>query len=222
MSLRSTFKVGVVTPATWHPSFGQSGSKIPQPSSPASRVGDLDDLVTKCRAGEKTRAEADGLAREAEQATEKAAAEGEREVDRLEEQLASRLGDRDLQEYVKQCASGDDMNISALEEKRELIRSARELRSSQARGPGTASLQGRRDTRDQAGRPRFAGKGTQRQAEGNQLSLEVSSGARGVRAQHAEWRDREPGGGARSTADRGRRRDRAVPSGRTASRGRIR
>ncbi len=105
------------------------------------KVGDLDDLVTKCRAGEKTRAEADGLAREAEQATEKAAAladasatiaEGEREVDRLEEQLASRLGDRDLQEYVKQCASGDDMNISALEEKRELIRSARELRSSQA------------------------------------------------------------------------------------------
>ena len=104
-------------------------------------VGDLDDLVTKCRAGEKTRAEADGLAREAEQATEKAAAladaaatiaEGEREVDRLQEQLASRLGDRDLQEYVKQCTSGDDMNISALEEKRESIRSARELRSSQA------------------------------------------------------------------------------------------
>ena len=53
-------------------------------------------------------------------------------MDRLEEQFASRLGERDLQEYVKQCTSGDDMNISALEEKRESIRSARELRSSQA------------------------------------------------------------------------------------------
>ncbi len=104
-------------------------------------VGHLDELVTKCRAGEKTRAEADGLAREAEQATEKAAtlgdagataAESEREVDRLEQQLASKLGDRDLPEYVKQCASGDETNILALEEKRESIRSNRELRSSQA------------------------------------------------------------------------------------------
>ena len=104
-------------------------------------VGDLDDLVTKCRAGEKTLAEADGLAREAEQATEKAAslgdaaatiAKGEREVDRLEQQLGSKLGDRDLQEYVKQCVSGDATSISVLEEKRELIRSSREMRSSQA------------------------------------------------------------------------------------------
>ena len=104
-------------------------------------VGRLDELVTKYRAGEKTRAEADGLAREAEQATEKAAtlrdaeatvAESEREVDRLEQQLASRLGDPDLQEYIEQCASGDETNISALEEKREVIRSSREMRSSQA------------------------------------------------------------------------------------------
>ena len=104
-------------------------------------VGRLDELVTKCRAGEKTRAEADGVAREAEQATEKAATlgdagatvvEGEREVDRLEQQLASQLGDRDLPEYVKQCVSGDEANILALEEKRESIRSNRELRSSQA------------------------------------------------------------------------------------------
>ena len=40
-------------------------------------VGDLDELVTKYRVGEKTRAEADSLAREVEQATEKAATLGD-------------------------------------------------------------------------------------------------------------------------------------------------
>ena len=101
-------------------------------------VDSLDELFAKCRTGENRLAEADALAREAEQDYERAAAaayedafitERERERQRLERQLGSNLGERDLEEFVRQCASGDGADTAALEEKLESIRADRERRT---------------------------------------------------------------------------------------------
>ena len=98
----------------------------------------LEEVIAKCRTGEKTLAEADGLAREAEQEYERAAAvayedafitERERELQRLERQLGSNLGERDLEEFVRQCASGDGADTASLEEKLESIRADRDRRT---------------------------------------------------------------------------------------------
>ena len=92
----------------------------------------------KCRAGEKTLSEAADLAREAEQASREAAtlagdpasiAERRRELQRLERQLGAKLGERDLEEFVRQCASGDGLDAASLEEKLESIRADRDRRT---------------------------------------------------------------------------------------------
>ena len=106
-------------------------------------VDNLDEVFAKCRTGGNKLAEADSLAREAEQEYERAAAaayedalitERERERERLERQLGANLGERDLEEFVRQCACGDgaDTDIadtSALEDKLESIRADRERRT---------------------------------------------------------------------------------------------
>ncbi|MDE0222575.1 MAG: AAA family ATPase, partial [Spirochaetaceae bacterium] len=106
-------------------------------------VDNLDEVFAKCRTGDNKLAEADSLAREAEQEYERAAAaayddafitECERERERLERQLGANLGERDLEEFVRQCASGDgaDTDIAdtaALEEKLESIRADRDRRT---------------------------------------------------------------------------------------------
>ena len=101
-------------------------------------VDNLDEVVAKCRTGESKLAEADRLAREAEQEYERAAAaayedafitERERERELLERQLGSNLGERDLEEFVRQCASGDGADTAALEEKLESIRADRDRRT---------------------------------------------------------------------------------------------
>ena len=101
-------------------------------------VDNLDEVIAKCRTGEKKLAEADGLARAAEQEYERAAAvayedafitERERELQRLERQLGSNLGERDLEEFVRQCASGDGADTASLEEQIESIRADRDRRS---------------------------------------------------------------------------------------------
>ena len=99
------------------------------------KVHSLEELIAKCGAGEKKLADAERLAREAEQNSEKAAtlthedafiAERERELQRLERQLGSGLGGRDLKEFVRQCASCDGADTAALEEKLESIRADRD------------------------------------------------------------------------------------------------
>ena len=107
-------------------------------------VDNLDEVIAKCRTGEKKLAEADGLARAAEQEYERAAAvayedafitERERELQRLERQLGAKLGERDLEEFVRQCASGDTADTAdiadtaSLEEQIESIRADRDRRS---------------------------------------------------------------------------------------------
>ena len=101
-------------------------------------VDSLEEVFAKCRASEKTLAEADGLAREAMQENERAAAlihddgfiaERGRELQRLERQLRSGLGERDLEEFVRQCASGDGPDAAALDEKLESIRADRDRRT---------------------------------------------------------------------------------------------
>ena len=106
-------------------------------------VDNLDEVFAQCRTGEDKLAEADSLAREAEQEYERAGAaeyedafitERERERERLERQLAASLGERDLEEFVRQCASGDSADIdgadtAALEEKLESIRADRDRRT---------------------------------------------------------------------------------------------
>ena len=101
-------------------------------------VDNLAEVIAQCRSGEKKMAEADGLARAAEQDYERAAAvayedafiaERERELQRLERQLGSRLGERDLEEFVGQCVSGDGADPASLEEKLESIRADRDLRT---------------------------------------------------------------------------------------------
>ena len=78
------------------------------------------------------------MARAAEQEYERAAAvayedafitERERELQRLERQLGSNLGERDLEEFVRQCASGDGADTASLEEQIESIRADRDRRS---------------------------------------------------------------------------------------------
>ena len=101
-------------------------------------VDSLEEVIAKCRAGDKTLSEAADLAREAEQESRKAAtlagdpatiAELQRELQRLERQLGSKLGERDLEEFVRQCASGDGADTAALEEKLESIRADRDRRT---------------------------------------------------------------------------------------------
>ena len=101
-------------------------------------VDSLEEVIAKCRAGEKTLAEAADLAREAEQESGKAAtlagdpasiAECQRELQRHERQLASNLGERDLEEFVRQCAAGDGADTDSLDEKLESIRADRDRRS---------------------------------------------------------------------------------------------
>ena len=98
-------------------------------------VHSLEELIAKCGAGEKKLADAQELAREAEQNNEKAAtlrhedafiAERERELQRLERQLVVGLGGRDLEEFVRQCASCDGADMASLEEKLESISAARD------------------------------------------------------------------------------------------------
>ena len=101
-------------------------------------VDSLEEVIAKCRAGDKTLSEAADLAREAEQESRKAAtlagdpatiAERQRELQRLERQLGSHLGERDLEEFVRQCASGDGADTASLEEKLEAIRADRDQRT---------------------------------------------------------------------------------------------
>ena len=106
-------------------------------------VDTLEEVIANCRAGEKTLSEAADLAREAEQESREAAAlagdpasiaERRRELQRLERQLGSRLGEsklgeRDLEEFVRQCASGDGADTASLEEKLESIRADRDRRT---------------------------------------------------------------------------------------------
>ena len=101
-------------------------------------VDSLEEVIAKCRAGDKTLSEAADLAREAEQESRKAAtlagdpatiAELQRELQRLERQLGSKLGERDLEEFVRQCASGDGADTASLEEKLESIRADRDRRT---------------------------------------------------------------------------------------------
>ena len=101
-------------------------------------VDRLEEVIVKCRAGEKTLSEAADLAREAEQASREAAtlagdpasiAERRRELQRLERQLGAKLGERDLEEFVRQCASGDGADTASLEEKLEAIRADRDRRT---------------------------------------------------------------------------------------------
>ena len=107
------------------------------------KVDNLDEVLAKCRTGENKLAEADRLAREAEQEYERAAAaayedafitERARERERLERQLGASLGERDLEEFVRQCASGDGADTdfadtAALEEELESIRADRDRRT---------------------------------------------------------------------------------------------
>ena len=101
-------------------------------------VDSLEEVIVKCRAGEKTLSEAADLAREAEQASREAAtlagdpasiAERRRELQRLERQIGAKLGERDLEEFVRQCASGDGLDAASLEEKLESIRADRDRRT---------------------------------------------------------------------------------------------
>ena len=101
-------------------------------------VDRLEEVIAKCRAGDKTLSEAADLAREAEQESRKAAtltgdpatiAELQRELQRLERQLGSKLGERNLEEFVRQCASGDGADTASLEEKLEAIRADRDRRT---------------------------------------------------------------------------------------------
>ncbi len=101
-------------------------------------VDSLEEVIVKCRAGEKTLSEAADLDREAEQASREAAtlagdpasiAERRRELQRLERQLGAKLGERDLEEFVRQCASGDGADTASLEEKLESIRADRDRRT---------------------------------------------------------------------------------------------
>ncbi len=101
-------------------------------------VDDLDEVFAMCRTGENKLAEADRLAREAEQECERAAAaayedafttERERERDRLERQLGASLGERDLEEFVRRCASGDGADTAALDDQLESIRADRDRRT---------------------------------------------------------------------------------------------
>ena len=101
-------------------------------------VDSLEEVIAKCRAGDKTLSEAADLAREAEQESRKAAtlagdpatiAERWRELQRLERQLGSHLGERNLEEFVRQCASGDGADTASLEEKLEAIRADRDQRT---------------------------------------------------------------------------------------------
>ena len=101
-------------------------------------VDSLEEVIAKCHAGEKTLSEAADLAREAEQESRKAAtlacdpasiAERQRELQPLERQLGSKLGERDLEEFVRQCASGDGADTASLEEQLESIRADRDRRT---------------------------------------------------------------------------------------------
>ena len=101
-------------------------------------VDSLEEVIAKRHAGDKTLAQADGLAREAKQDNERAAAlvhddgfiaERARELQRLERQLGAGLGERDLEEFVRRCASGDGADTDALEEKLESIRADRDRRT---------------------------------------------------------------------------------------------
>ena len=101
-------------------------------------VDSLEEVIVKCRAGDKTLSEAVDLAREAEQESRKAAtlagdpatiAKLQRELQRLERQLDSKLGERNLEEFVRQCASGDGADMTSLEEKLEAIRADRDRRT---------------------------------------------------------------------------------------------
>ena len=101
-------------------------------------VASLEEVIAKCRAGEKTLSEAADLAREAEQESGKAAtlagdpasiAECQRELQRHERQLTSNLGERDLEEFVRQCAGGDGADTDSLDEELESIRADRARRS---------------------------------------------------------------------------------------------
>ena len=101
-------------------------------------VDRLEEVIAKCRAGDKTLSEAADLAREAEQESRKAAtlagdpasiAELQRELQRLERQLGSHLGERNLEEFVRQCASGDGADTASLEEKLDAIRADRDRRT---------------------------------------------------------------------------------------------
>ena len=101
-------------------------------------VDRLEEVIAKCRAGEKTLSEAVDLAREAEQESRKAVtlagdpatiAKLQRELQRLERQLGSNLGERNLEEFVRQCASGDGVDMTSLEEKLEAIRADRDRRT---------------------------------------------------------------------------------------------
>ena len=105
---------------------------------PRLAVGSLEEVVEKCRAGENTLSEAAGLAREAEQKSRAAAAlapdpasiaERRRELQRLERQLGDTLGERNVEEFLRQCASGGGADMASLEAKLDSVRAARDRRT---------------------------------------------------------------------------------------------
>ena len=98
----------------------------------------LEAVVAKCRAGDQTLADAAGLARDAEQKFREAVAlapdpaniaERRREQQRLERQLGDALGDRGLDEFLTQCASGDRADTASLEAELESMSAARDRRT---------------------------------------------------------------------------------------------
>ena len=98
----------------------------------------LEEVIAKCRAGDKTLSEAAGLAREAEQKSRDAAAlapdpgaiaERRRELQGLERQLGATLGERDLEEFLRQCVSRAGADTVSLEARLESLRAARDRRT---------------------------------------------------------------------------------------------
>ena len=99
------------------------------------QVDNLEQLIAQCRAGERELAAADALVREADQEHQQAAAliqddefiaERRRELQRLERQVRDDLGEHDLEEFVRRCASGDEADTASLEQQLASLRAARE------------------------------------------------------------------------------------------------
>ncbi len=99
------------------------------------QVDNLEQLIAQCHAGERELAAADALVREADQEHQQAAAliqddefiaERGRELQRLERQVRDDLGEHDLEEFVRRCASGDGADTASLEQRLASLRAARE------------------------------------------------------------------------------------------------
>ena len=136
------------------------------------QVGNLDEVLAKCRAGEETGAEADRLAGEAAQAMREVGAlapdpavvsELEREQRRLEHKVASDLGERDPEAFVRRCAAGEETDPAVLEERLDSLRRDRERRTAEA-----AALQ------QQVAREEGIVETRQRELDGQEVELEAN------------------------------------------------